>query len=185
MCRCHVTPLTWAMHTSEHSSVLLLGASLPDVHPWNLQQEAHCVSELQPFQAHGIYSSTSPWQKAGQNGTAECYCQSSSCTEVHGCFLLVFWRQLRVNLDLRQPILHHSKLPASLSALAEKHLCCNRSPSVGASEVKSAAPCQHESQACQLHHPSEGQAAPRKLAQVIKAAPSVAGLNVIAILSNR
>ena len=44
--------LTWAMHTLEHSSVLLLGASLPDVHPWNLQQEAHCISEsLQRGQA--------------------------------------------------------------------------------------------------------------------------------------
>ena len=45
--------LTWAMHTSEHSSVLLLGASLPDVHPWNLQQAVHCICELlQRGQAH-------------------------------------------------------------------------------------------------------------------------------------
>ena len=44
--------LTWAMHTLEHSSVLLLGASLPDVHPWNLQQEALCISDnLQRGQA--------------------------------------------------------------------------------------------------------------------------------------
>ena len=100
--------LTWAMHTLEHSSVLLLGASLPDVHPWNLQQEALCISDnLQRGPGHK--PRTSPWQEAGQDGTAERYCQSSSCTEVHGCFLTDFLAAM-MPLDLRQPILHFTAI---------------------------------------------------------------------------
>lgn len=91
--------LTWAMHTSEHSSVLLLGASLPDVHPWNLQQEAlSTLRILQRGQAHGkIITMAGSWP-GWHSRTLSPESLSHGGTWLSSS-LLIFWRQLRLERE--------------------------------------------------------------------------------------